>query len=132
MCSGGSAMRAIRVAASVLLLLPLAGCSLVDAGGESLPFGVFEPTGEGAGALLRGELALVGGCLVVKTEDGNVAVWWPSTVSWDEGAQAITVNGTAYRVGDKLEVGGGEPDEPPSGGPDACTSTGRFFIATSP
>ena len=98
-----------------------------------MPFGVFEPTGEGAGALLRGELAMVGGCLVVKPETGTTyAVWWPSTASWDKSAQALTVNGTTYRLGDKVEVGGGEIEgEPPAGGPDACKSY-KVFMATSP
>jgi hypothetical protein len=60
-------------------------------------------------ALVEGRLAELDGCLVIAREGGvSVQPVFPDgSARWDEGARRLIFNGAAYRIGDKITVGGG-------------------------
>jgi hypothetical protein len=68
-----------------------------------------EPS-EGPGALLEGMLVLRDGCLHVIADQTNEP--WvpvlPSAAQWDDAEQALSLDGTSVKVGERIGLGGGE------------------------
>lgn len=103
---------------------------------------VAELSSGGMLAAMRGDLAVVGGrCLGVEAPGTDTLLVWPygTTVSYAPDPVVLLPDGTAYAVGDRLDLGGGytsEPDTasepspaPIDGLPPECQQLGRFLVS---
>lgn len=56
--------------------------------------------------------ASLDGCLVVTSNGESWLVAWPRGTSWDEVTGTVIVDDAAVRVGDDIELSGGEYESP--------------------
>jgi hypothetical protein len=63
----------------------------------------------GAAAMMHARLAVVGNCVLVKSERGEeiVPVFSAGTASWDRRARRLWYQGRRYAIGDIVPIGGG-------------------------
>jgi hypothetical protein len=98
--------RAVGVAALVLAGAVGAGVWLdrPQTGSTDGPLVIAPPTGDSMDALSTGPVELDRGCLRL----GDAVAVWPAGSSWDAEAQTVTAAGTAYPLGQPVELGGGQ------------------------
>jgi hypothetical protein len=62
-----------------------------------------------AAAMMHARLAVVGNCVLVRTERGEevVPVFGAGTASWDSRARRLSYRGRHYAIGDVVPIGGG-------------------------
>ncbi|HZG09555.1 MAG TPA: hypothetical protein VEZ70_11310 [Allosphingosinicella sp.] len=64
-------------------------------------------TTSSAAARHEGRLAVIDNCLVTTGSSIVQPVFPAGSVNWDERAQSLIYKGTAYRIGSRIELGGG-------------------------
>ena len=110
--------------------------------GDQLRVPVAELSGGGMDALMRADLAVVGGrCLGVEAPGTDTLLIWPygTTVSYDPDPVVLLPDGMTYAVGDRLDLSGGYVSEPDTPGaqpaapidqlPEECQQLGRFLVS---
>jgi hypothetical protein len=102
---------------AALLLLVLSGCTQLsnkDAGAVTYD----ASSGAGNAAALSGVLVFENGC--VRLENGTIPLFPRNKTSWD--GDVLVLDGVTYRIGDTIEVGGGEASRETSTAdvPDRC------------
>jgi hypothetical protein len=130
-------MTRLRIAALVLVSLSLPSCNGGQVEDEGLPDIAF-PTSEeplGGEALLRGRLSVRDGCLVV----GSYLLLWPDWMRLVRDSSGVAIideaGAVGARVGDEVEIGGGEiagetRDLPNADSiPAACRSMKTWMVA---
>ena len=94
----------------------------------------------GDAALLRGELGLVGECLVViappvSTEDPAtyIPIFESDEASWDAEASVLSLGGDEFAVGDVLSLGGGEAAGDLAGAtiPSGCPDDAGLWVVST-
>ena len=122
-------MRTVNlVATAALLVLALAGCTQHP----NLDEGVVTydaSSGAGNAAALSGVLVFENGC--VRLENGTIPLFPEDETSWD--GEVLVLNGVTYRMGDTIDVGGGETtrDVSTADVPDSCGDGPLWVVAPS-
>lgn len=113
----------------------LTGCVAPEAGGtgvtEGGPVAYVTPRSDmGDGALLEGTVTVTDGCLLIV--DDLDQTWLPifqrPRTTWD--GTTVTYNGTPYRDGSHIRLGGGGVDDAGSAdyAPDGCEFDYAFYV----
>lgn len=100
--------RRLRVASAlVVAMLALAACA-VESNVPILADRSVDGVTTAPGALFRGQLEVVDGCLAVSDENVSYLVAWPGGTTWDELSGTVHVGDVDLQVGDAVALGGGE------------------------
>jgi hypothetical protein len=123
------------LAAATLLLVTSCSPSSVR---EEGVIAFVQPEPSGLQERLNGVLLLdSSGCLVVEVEGDRLLVAWPNDVRVEvkSGDTTVVTHGRSYRVGDEVEIPGGED---PNGqatidakAPDECQTASRVYLVNS-
>ncbi|MDR1185909.1 MAG: hypothetical protein LBK95_00385 [Bifidobacteriaceae bacterium] len=112
---------AVLVVAAVAVLAATS-CGRESCDGSSMVAATYEEQGTGGdSALLAGGLEKAGRCLVIRDEVGEEwVVYVPTGDFVATGDEDFRLFGRAFRLGDKVTLGGGYYEPPGATVPDAC------------